>query len=130
MIRAHVDAVLGLLKAVPNLTVYDAMVPDSPQAPYVVVYPDQGAAQPTSFTLASDQRLFRVQTTSVGSDPQQARWVAEKTQGALLDATPAVAGRTTWPIRHELTRPIERDDDVSPPMFYAVDLWRVLTVPA
>lgn len=129
MIRAHLAAVKTKLELA-GLIVYDGTVPPGATVPYVVLFPDQGQASSTRFDQVSDQRVFRVQTTSVASTVEQARWAAEKVHGALLDAVLTISGRATWPVRHETSRPIERDDDVTPPLMYAVDVWRLQSVPA
>lgn len=131
IVRDHVAAVFGLLDAVSGLDVYDAKVPLGADTPYVVLYADQGAATSERFNFASDRRSFVVQTTAVGGDPAEARWAAEKAQGALLDVVPTVSGRTCWPIYSEMSRPVERDPDVDPsaPLFYAVDVWRLTSIP-
>ena len=129
MIRTHVAAVKAALQAA-GLTAHDGEVPAGASLPYVVLYADQGQASSTRFDAASDRRAFRVQTTSVGGTVEQARWAAEKVQAALLDARLTIPGRATWPLRQETSRPIARDDDVTPPLFYAVDVWRLDSLPA
>lgn len=127
MIRAHVAGVIALLTGSP--TVYDGKVPDSTNPPYRVVYANGGLAIVTNTAGDSNCREWSFQTTAVGSTPEQARAVAEKNQTALLDSHPTVSGRTCGPIRHETSRSVERDDDVSPPVFYAVDVWRFMSLP-
>lgn len=130
MIAAHVDAVRNLVDAVANVTVYDGTVPNSPVLPYVVMYGDQGAAEANAYTEVSSFRRFRVQTTTVAANQPQARALAERVESALLDVRPTVAGRTCVPIRKETSQPVRRDDDVDPPVFYAVDVWVLSSVPA
>lgn len=129
MIRAHVTAVRALLTAA-GLTVYDGKVPDGPAMPYVVVYADGGLAAPDNLASVSTWRMWGFQTTAVGTTADQARLVAEKAQGALLDVTPTVSGRTCGRIQHDTSRDVQRDDDVVPPVMYAVDRWRFNSVPA
>lgn len=130
MIDAHVSAVRTLVDAVPNVTVYDGTVPNNPTYPYVVLYGDQGAALPNSFTEVSTFRSFRVQTTTVAINQPQARALAERVESALLDVRPTVTGRKCVPIRKETSQPVRRDDDVDPAAFYAVDIWVLSSVPA
>ena len=129
MIRAHVDGVLALLRATANLTVYDGVVPNAPVLPYVVVWSDQGRAEATALAHVSDWRTFTVQTTYVGSTQVQVRALAERVETALLDKRPGVTGRTTGPLTKELTQPVRQDTDVDPPLLYALDVWRVSSVP-
>lgn len=130
MIDAHIAAVRNLVDTVPNVTVYDGGVPNSPTYPYVVLYGDQGAALANAYTEVSTYRSFRVQTTTVAVNQPQARALAERVESALLDVRPAVTGRTCGPIRKEASQPVRRDDDVDPAVFYAVDIWLLTSVPA
>ena len=130
MIDAHISAVRNLVDAVPNVTIYDGSVPNDPTYPYVVLYGDQGAAEPNAYTEASTLRRFRVQTTTTAVDQAQARALAERVETALLDVRPTVAGRKCGPIRKETSQLVRRDDDVDPAVFYAVDIWLLTTVPA
>lgn len=130
MIRAHVAAVYALLDAVANLNVYDGVVPNTPALPYVVLWANQGAPSSNTVEQASTRRDFTIQTTYVGSTPEQARWAAEKAQGALLDVTPTVAGRQCWPLVVEASQSTRVDLDVDPPVFLSVDVWRLASVPA
>lgn len=131
-IRDHVAAVIGLLQA-SGLAVFDGGAPDGAAPPYAVVYADQGATSPQSLSFRSVQRSVTAQTTCVGVNPEQARWAAEKVEGALLDVTPTVAGRVCWPIRREASQPVRRDDDLpgtTEARFYAIDVWRFQSAPA
>jgi len=135
VIREHANAVLTLLQAVPNLTVYDGHVPDEPAFPYAVLYADDGLRGPLALTLTSDQVTMTLQVTSVGATADAARIIADKVSGALLDIRPTVASRACWPIRHESTRPAIEDRDVVIPgtslhPIYAVDVYRLASLPA
>jgi hypothetical protein len=104
-VQGHVDAALGMLRANPNLTVYDGKVDNGAPNAYVVVYafrlrPD-GLAAPdkvplTGASTAVDMRLF---CHSVGATAHAARTVQDQVEAALLDKTPAVTGRSCFPIR-------------------------------
>lgn len=128
--RAHVTAVLTLLDAVPNLTTYDGLVPARPVLPYAVVWPDSGRAERSSILAASNVVASEMYVTCVGSSREQAQWVAEKVDAALLDVRPTITGRSCWPIEQVLTRPVQRDDDVDPPLVYAVNVYRLASIPA
>lgn len=128
MIRSHVAAVKALLATV---TLYDGgQVPDNAVLPYAVLYADGGKASVDNLADLATRRDWSFQTTSVGADPDQARWTAEKVQAALVGATPVVAGRTCGRIRHDVSRDAEPDFDVVPPVVYAVDRFRFLSVPS
>lgn len=130
MIRAHIDAVVALLNASPNVVVHDGIVPNNAALPYVVVFADQGAADPTSLAYASDWRTFHLHTTCVGSTQLQVRALAERVDAALLDQRPTVAGRSVAPLRKALTQPVRQDTDVDPPVLFAADVWVLSSVPA
>jgi len=128
--REHVTAVLALVDSVPNVTVYDGTVPDHPSLPYVVVRTDSGTWTRTALTAASDQITMDVYATSVGESRDQAQWVSEKVMSALLDVRPTIVGRTCAPIESIQSQPVQRDDDVSPPLCYVVDVLRLASVRA
>lgn len=130
MSREHLAAVLEALRGTAGLNVHDGVAPDSPTYPYVVIYADSGAASRSTLLAVSDRLEVTVQATAVGRSPESARWVAERVRGALLDARLPVPGRRSFPVTHEESRLLGRDDDVQPPVFYAVDLYRLTTVPA
>ena len=130
VIRAHVDVVLALLTAVPNVRVHDGIVPDKPTLPYVVVRTNSGPRSRSSLAVSSDHLTLGIWCTSVAANRAQAQWLAEKVTGALLDVTPTVAGRACFPIEAVNSQPVQRDDSVNPPLMYAVDEFRLSTVPA
>ena len=129
MIRAHANAVLALAQA-GAVTVYDTAAPALPAYPYAVLRFDSGRRVRSALTAVSDTLTETVTCTSVGLDRVQSQWVAEKVTALLLDVRPVVAGRTCAPLEHLDTQPSRRDDDVAPPLFYAVDLFRFISVPA
>lgn len=129
MIRLHVAAVLALVDAVPNVNVYDAIVPNDPALPYVVVRTDTGPRTRSSILATSDRLDLTVWCTSVGATREQAQWVAEKVAGALLDVRPTVSGRQCFPIESVNSQPAQRDDAISPPLMYAVDEYRLTSIP-
>lgn len=130
MIRAHVKAVVDLIDAVPNVTVYDAVVPNMPTLPYAVVYGDSGSATQSNFRGQSGWRQWAMRVTSVGSTPEQARWCAERVETALLDIRPTVTGRKCSTVDKTLALPVQRDDDVDPAVFYIPDEFQYLSTPA
>lgn len=130
MIRTHTKAVLDLLTGTANLTAYDTQAPDKAAPPFVVFRPDSGLRDRSSVLATSDRFTMTGTLTCVGVDRVQAQWVAEKAVGALLDIRPTIASRTSSPIEHLYSQQIQRDDDFTPPLFYAVELVRFFTVPA
>jgi hypothetical protein len=132
-------AVLALLRADANLTVHDGKVPTDPTTgklparPYVVVYgpPDgDGDRIVDSLSGSSSRSDGVVTTTVVGDTAESVRIVAKRVRAALLDVSPTVTGRSSFPIRVSSSQDVRRDDDVQPPVMYAVDRWLVQSVPA
>lgn len=130
MIVEHVAGFVGLLDLPGNIMVYDDTVPDDPDVPYVVVYSNQGMPENASMADVSDWQHFSFQTTVVAQTQGQARLLADRVQSALLDKRPTVVGRSVGRLSKTSSQPVRRDDDVSPPVFYAVDVWALTTVPA
>lgn len=134
MSRAHVDASLSALRGDPALTVYDAAVPDLPDVvpdlPYVVLYADLGTLSVEDLRGRHTRLDVTLQTTAVGSTREQAQWAAQRARDRLVDQVLIVAGWDSYPVEHEGSQPVRRDDDVDPPMMYAVDTYRWVSVPA
>lgn len=127
----HVDAVTTALTDA-GLVVYLGGAPAgiSPTAttPYVVLYPDPGRAQAAS--LADDRTTFSavVQLTCVGLTAEQVMSVSDRA-AAALSVVLTVAGRTSWKPEALDGQPVQRDDDVVPPCFYAPSRYRLRSIP-
>lgn len=131
MIAEHVTAFADLVDAVANVTVYaDGKVPNSPTLPYVVIYGNQGMPENASMADVSEWQHFTAQTTCVATSQLSARALADRVQTALLDVRPTVAGRSSGQISKVSSQPVRVDNDVTPPLFYAVDVWSFTTVPS
>jgi hypothetical protein len=125
--RTHTAAIVAVLEAA-GLTVGNGSGIGL-TAPYVVVYSDSGAVDgPLGDRFADlDQTVI---LHSVGTGPEQAQWVADKARTALLGSTPTVTGRTVLYVDHADSQPLYRDDDVTPPLYLAVDTYTFSTTPA
>lgn len=127
----HVDAVTAALSAA-GLTVYTGGAPPGVKptaaSPYVVLYPDPGRAETAS--LADDRVNYSgvVQLTCVGLTAAQAMSVSDRSMAAL-SAVLTVGGRACWKPEPLDGQPVQRDDDVVPPCFYAVSRYRLRSVP-
>lgn len=127
----HVDAVTASLQAA-GLTVYLGGAPSgvvpTDGSPFVVLYPDPGQAMTAS--LADNRTNFAtvVQLTCVGLTAEQAMNVSDRAM-AVLSSPITVAGRVSWRPESLDGQPVQRDDDVTPPNFYAVSRWRLRSVP-
>lgn len=127
----HVDALQAVLAGA-ELTVYLGGAPPgiapTDQSPYIVLYPDPGI--PLVASLADDRVNFQgvVQLTCVGLTAEQALNVHDRAAAALT-AVLSVSGRTSWKPEHLDGQPVHRDDDVSPPVFYAISRYRLRSIP-
>lgn len=131
MIRAHVDAVLARLRADSILadSTFDGQVVGTPER-YCVVYSSGGVRNSERLTGRSVFADFSFTIHSVGSTAEQARLVEERVIAQLLDWTPTIAGRNCRRMMHVVSRPVDMDKDVSPPLFYGVDVFDLTTAPA
>ena len=125
--RTHTAGVIACLQAA-GLTVGDSSGAGL-TAPYTVVYGDMGALDgPLGDRFADlDQTLI---VHGIGTGPEQAQWEADKARTALLSTAITVDARTVLYVQHTSSQPVERDDDVQPPLFYAVDTYTLSTTPA
>lgn len=123
----HVDAVQAALTTA-QIPAYLGGAPQDVTAPYVVLYPEPGA--PGAASLADDRVWWSgiVQATSVGQTAEQALNVADRCATAL-SAPLQVAGRASWRPQALGGQPVRRDDDVTPPVYYAVARWRLRSMP-
>lgn len=119
-IKPHVDAVLAAL-ADAGLTVGDGVAPATAALPptgiYAVLYFDPGQSLPESL---ADQRTdfdLSFQVTCVGPTAEKCRWAVQQTRAALHSPL-TVPGRTSWRPEELGGPPIQRDDDVTPPLYY------------
>lgn len=145
MIQGHADAILGLLRADPQLTVYPAannlpgsasgIVPDDANPPYVAVHiyverplGDGGTGEALD-GLTSRARCY-VYCHCVGMDEIGARAVAQRVAALLLDVRPAVSGRQAFPIRYESGQPPRNDEATGRLASELTDVYRLETVPA
>lgn len=84
---------------------------------YAVLYfaPGQSMAESLADQRTDWGGVFQV--TCVGPDEERCLWVADKVRSALF-APIAVAGRVVWRPEELGGPPVQRDDDVSPPLFF------------
>lgn len=137
-LSAHTSAVIAALEALGTFGVYRGQGPSDPlgQAPYWVVYAGLATTDGPSGSPWADV-YHEVQITSVGSQADQAEYMADAAFAALIgQPIPPPAGRawlrTSTPVGHVLTRPVERDDDFGEgsPLFYVVSIFDLPSTPA
>jgi len=110
-LQDHADAMLALLYADPDLTVYPpegggpTTVPAGTEPPYVSVH--FAADRPLGGRLdhKSTRLRMRAYAHCVGANDIAARAVCDLVANAWLDVKPSVDGRNTYPIRSELSVP-------------------------
>ncbi|MCX4470451.1 hypothetical protein OOK41_09045 [Micromonospora sp. NBC_01655] len=133
-IRAHADAVLGLLQAAPgSMKVLDGAAPSGTVPPYVLVYfADADPELPDSRPLdgVSQRHILWAYVHSVGGNAAAARALGERVRAALLDVVPSVTGRECFPIRREDGQPPQRDESTGVLVMDRVDVYRLESVPA
>jgi hypothetical protein len=66
----------------------------------------------------------------IGLSREQAAWVIKQARTLLLMTAVTVDGRRTLYINCRPASPVQRDEDVQPPLFYAVDEYTFATTPA
>ncbi|WP_325594286.1 hypothetical protein [Iamia sp.] len=127
--RAHTAGVIAALEAA-GLQVGRGVAPAGVDPPYVVVHAGGLSVLdgPVSGSHADASPTMHV--VCVGETADQAEWGRDKAAAALLGIV-TVAGRSRLhPPELEASQPVRRDDDRSPPIFEAVDIYRIHTTPA
>ncbi|MEU0081367.1 hypothetical protein ABZY58_25995 [Micromonospora tulbaghiae] len=136
-IQAHADAILGLLRAREDLTVYPPpepedtgqIVPDEADPPYVAVHIRPGFAMGPSIVLATTRAVFDITAHCVGGNDIAARAVAQQVVDALLDVVPVIAGRQCFPIRYLDSPPVRADESTGRLVVDQVYVFRLETLP-
>lgn len=119
----HTAGVVAALEGA-GLDVGDASAEDL-EAPYVVVYRLNGTRDGEA-AAPDDRGEFIYQITCVGRLASEAERLAERSETALRSMT--VAGRAVQ-VWVEADGAVNRDDDVTPPVFYATPRFRIWTTP-
>ncbi|MFW3477301.1 hypothetical protein [Streptomyces microflavus] len=70
-----------------------------------------------------------MQVTCVGATAERALWVADKVRSAL-DGPLTVAGRRAWQPEDQGGPPVQRDDDVTPPLFFVPVQYLIQSIPS
>lgn len=126
------DAVQDALEAVP-LVVYLGGTPTatgwSPPDKFCVLYPEPGEAVRESLADARTDFAVTFQVTCVGASMERALWVADRVRRAL-SVPLAVEGRASWRPEDLGGPPVQRDDDVNPPLWFVPVQYRIMSTPA
>jgi hypothetical protein len=129
--EAHVQALLDRLRADSILApvVFEGDVVGKPGG-YVVFYSSQPSHSVERLTGEQTQEDYTFTTVSVGLTPTQARVMADRVVAQLLNFVPTVPGRVCRRLRHPVGRPIEREEDSNPSLWYFTDQWDLTSSPS
>jgi hypothetical protein len=126
--RPHTDAVYDALTNA-GLFVGRGVKPDGsgwqgePSAtvyvPYVVLYPSPGMTD-GDLCDVNEYLDYQVQATCVAATQEGAEAVADQVKTVLAGRRLAVTGRSLYPMQILSDRPATRDDQVAPPVHYAI----------
>lgn len=118
----HAKSILERLNTT-DLTVGDHKAPKAADqsivAPCVVLYLRPGGLQSGDLGQPEDDAWLPFQLTCVGKMAAQAMWVADVAHTALTSSPLQVEGRSIARLRRTFFGAnAQRDDDVTPPLFY------------
>lgn len=128
MITEHATAILTLLRADTNLTVFDGAPPDLTPPPYVVAWISLDDEE--SVSLADEQGKTNLRATihSVGASGEAARIVSDRVRSALHNIRLGIAGRNSWKIRHSYGIPPQPDESTGRLVVDVVDVYTFASV--
>ncbi len=135
-LQDHATAFLDLLRADPTLTVYDGQVTGTAAQTYVLVYTFRQlpggliAPDKTSLTGETTTVDMRFYCHCVGPNAMSSRAIQARVQTAVLDVTPAVAGRACFPIRWMDGQQQGRDEETLALVVDSIDVYGLTSVPA
>jgi hypothetical protein len=117
-VKPHMDAVTAAL-ADAGLTVGQGGAPPSVPSTgiYVALYFDPGQSLRESLADKRTDFALLFQVTCVGPSQEKCLWAAQKSRQALHGPL-TVDGRASWRPEELGGPPVQRDDDVSPPLFF------------
>ena len=124
--RNQAAAVKTLLSAQAGLSVYDGEVPTGSGEParYVVFYLTSPRQESERLSADNSLRVYTVATMSVGTSPNECRWVAEKVHAALTRKRPTVANVACSPMSLVTAGQVRIDEGVNPSVWICTDVWR------
>ena len=122
--RLFYDAIATRL-ATSGRPIGEAIRPAPFTYPYAVIFPMSDIANDGSLNNPTQISVYSFQVSSFGLTMEQAQWMQEKAREVLLGWTPTVTGMGTTPIDRAGDGQLLRDDDVSPPVFSAIDRFRM-----
>jgi hypothetical protein len=126
----HRNAILAALAGA-GLAVGEGVAPATVPTTgmYVVLYMDPGRAVSESLADQRTDLSTTFQVTCVAPTVEKVLWLADRVRGALF-AAPAVDGRSAWRPEELGGPPVQRDDGVTPPLFYLPVQYRLYSTAA
>lgn len=128
-------ALLVALKTI-GRPIGDARKPSSPNKPPASFYPYAILYVGTSlldgnFVHPHEDGVHRAQVTSVGLTRDSVDWMRDRAREVLLGTDLEIDGHAVvWAELSDGSQPVSRDDDVTPSVFYAPDVFRLYVTPA
>ena len=125
----HVQAITDLLGR--SVSVHVSKADPDATCPFVIIHPTPVSTSAGSLGEVASEYDLPFQLTSVGQSAQQALWVDDKASALINRAVLPVTGRVCWPIWSDgRAQPVQRDDTLTTPLFYATSSWRLHSSPA
>jgi hypothetical protein len=126
VLRTHFNAVKTALAAL-GVTVGDAEAP-TVAPPHVALYQIDGGGLSGTLEDPNDDAELIYQATCTGVSREQTQWLVDKTFGLLAGV--AITGRSVPLVQLEMMPGVKRDDNVSPPIFWATPRFRLFSTPS
>lgn len=130
----HIRAVQAVLEAALQLlpTAIHAKIGfrDDDERNVVVIHGSPGDIAPGSLGDLFSDLVIQIQLTAVGTGPEQASAYADAARKVLLTTPLVVAGRQVWIPRQTGSQPVQRDDEVQPPLWIATAQYEIKSTPA
>jgi hypothetical protein len=127
-VRLVANAVLAAARST-GRTIGDAQAPAASARPFGVVYPLYVAERDGTLADSTADGWWQYQVTAVGDTREQAQGLADELEVAILQSTLTVNGYLVGPILRAERMPVERDDDVQPPLFYQTITFSIFVTP-
>lgn len=134
-LQEHAAAVLALLYAEPDLTVYPTqdgsaqVVPNGAAPPYVSVHLSAIRGLGGRLDHRSTRIAVRIYCHCAGANDEAARKVSDLVAATLLDQRPVIAGRSVYPIRNEVSLPPDTNDSAGRTVVTITDTYRLESQP-
>ena len=110
-------------------TIGDGQAPASSSRPFGVVYALYVAERDGPMSDDTADGWWQYQVTAVGDTREQAEGLADELEAAILGATLTASGYVVGPVKRADRFPLERDDDVQPPLFYQTITFSIFVTP-